>query len=275
MKFALQDSLLQHGGDYRQAFRTAMELGYDGVEITFFGKPLDDEATGAIHAASQAAGIPVSAVCGGYAHWIGDFEKDKRLQAVEDIKASLRQIAALGGGGLIAPAAYGMFTANLPPYTAPRSRDEDDQALTDSLQRIAEGAEACGVTFYLEPLNRYEDHMVNTADKAAALAGMVGSDRVRVMVDTYHMNIEESDPLASVVKHYSEIGYYHLSDSNRFQPGKGHIDFSRLLTFLKEKGYNGFLSLECRLDGERRDSLRDSLQIMKACLKGAAASPPY
>lgn len=140
MKFALQDKLtgLQ---DYSDVFQFAKEAGFDGIEITHFGGQLTEKKALNIVTASEQTGLEVSAVCGGYQNWIGDFDKDKRLTAVQDIIASLEYTAKIGAHGLIAPAAYGMFSKRLPPFTPPRDEDGDHEALIDSLTRIAEHAE--------------------------------------------------------------------------------------------------------------------------------------
>src|SRR4028119_1149477 len=96
------------------------------------------------------------------------------------------------------PAAWGMFSRRLPPFTPPRSPERDREVLLDALGRLGEVAAREGVLLLLEPLNRYEDHMVNTVAEAAELARATGLASVAVGADTYHMNIEEADPLAAV-----------------------------------------------------------------------------
>jgi sugar phosphate isomerase/epimerase len=263
MKFALQHNLLQLGDRYKEAFMNAKAIGFDGVEVTHFGRPIDDAAAGTLEDAVTASGLPISAVCGGYRHWIGHFDNDKRLEAVQDIRKTMESVARFGGGGIIAPAAYGMFTKSLPPHIPPRDEQGDTEALLDSLQRIAEHAEATGTTFYLEPLNRYEDHMVNRVEQAAALVEAAGSSRLKVMADFYHMNIEEDDPAQTIRTYNESIGYYHLSDSNRYLPGEGHIDFPSLLQVVQSTGFEGYLSIECRIRGEALDVIVQSLSLLR------------
>ena len=71
--------------------------------------------------------------------------------------------------------------------------------LTEAFGALAAHAEAEGVVIALEPLNRYEDHMVNTLGQAVALCERIGSPALGVAADTYHMNIEEADPLEALV----------------------------------------------------------------------------
>ena len=104
--------------------------------------------------------------------------------------------------------------------------------------------------FCLEPLNRYEDHMVNRLDQAVALIEAVASDSLRVAADTYHMNIEEDDPVTALYAAGSRLGHVQVSDSNRLQPGAGHLDWPALLGALTAVGYDGYLAVECRLRGD-------------------------
>jgi sugar phosphate isomerase/epimerase len=263
MKFALQHHLLQCGDRYGEAFAAAKAIGFDGVEVTCFGRSIDQAAADALGEAASSAGLPVSAVCGGYRHWIGHFDRESRLEAVRDIGETLKNMSRYGGGGLIAPAAYGMFSKSLPPHIPPRDEREDTQALTDSLQRIAEYAEAAETTLFLEPLNRYEDHMLNRVEQAAALVQSIGSKRLQVMADFYHMNIEEADIAATIRTHCASIGYYHLADSNRYLPGEGHIPFPSLLHQVQDTGFKGYLSIECRIRGEVPESIVRSLNLLR------------
>ena len=93
--------------------------------------------------------------------------------------------------------------------------------LLDGLAELGAHAEQAGVVLLLEPLNRYEDHMVNTVAQAAELIAEAGSAGVRILADTYHMNIEEDDPCAALRSVAGVLGAVHLSDSNRHQPGTG------------------------------------------------------
>ncbi|REE87368.1 sugar phosphate isomerase/epimerase [Paenibacillus taihuensis] len=259
MRFALQDRLIGKSG-YKDIFEEAGQLGYDGVEITHHGAPLTQEAADDIIVASERSGVAASAVCGGYRHWIGDFNRDQRLEAVAGIAQSMEQIKRIGAQGLIAPAAFGIISRGVP-----LSRDAagDQEALLDSLSRIAEKAEQIGVYLLLEPLNRYEDHMINRVEQAVSLIERTGSSRIKVMADFFHMNIEEADLTATIEQHYNHIGYFHLADSARKEPGTGHTDFRQPFAKLQELRYDGFLSLECGLSGERSTSLAGALHYLK------------
>jgi sugar phosphate isomerase/epimerase len=166
------------------------------------------------------------------------------------MRSQLSVIAELGGVGAVTPASYGMFSRRLPPFEPPRSAAEDREVLLAGLSALGEHAASEGVTLFLEPLNRYEDHMVNRLEQAADLIEAVGLDSVRIAADTYHMNIEEDDPSAALVTWGRFVGHVQVSDSNRLQPGAGHLDWPGVLAALKDIGYAGDLALESRLRGD-------------------------
>ena len=126
--------------------------------------------------------------------WLGDFDDARRARAIDELRRQLDGIVALGGHGVITPAAWGMFTQRLPPFVEPpRTPEQDREVLLEGLAELGAHAEAAGGVLLFEPLNRYEDHMVNTVAQAAGLIAEAGSPGVRVLADTYHMNIEEDD----------------------------------------------------------------------------------
>ena len=79
---------------------------------------------------------------------------------------------------------------------------------------------------------------------------------MRLLADTYHMNIEEDDVCAALRAAAPVLGAVHLSDSNRHHPGRGHVDFAAVLATLRESGFDGTLSVECRPRGEPGAELR-------------------
>jgi sugar phosphate isomerase/epimerase len=161
------------------------------------------------------------------------------------------------------PASYGMFSKRLPPFVSPRSGAEDTEILLDAFGQLAEHAEAEGVIIALEPLNRYEDHMINTLAEAQTLCEKIGSQHCGIAADTYHMNIEEADPAKTLIAAGEWIRHVQLSDSNRLEPGAGHIDWPVILDALWAIGYDQELAFECRLSGEVDEVLPVAVRRMR------------
>ncbi|WP_369207861.1 sugar phosphate isomerase/epimerase family protein [Streptomyces sp. PU-14G] len=242
---ACQEQLLP-GATLQEKWEFAAAAGYDGIELRGKGDFHFRERLPALRKA-QADGVPMPTVCVDMPHFFAAFDRDLRRDALAQMKSQLSVIAELGGAGAQTPASYGMFSRRLPPFTPPRGEEEEREILLSGLTELGEHARAEGVTLFLEPLNRYEDHMVNRLEQAAELIRTVGLDAVRIGIDSYHMNIEEADPAGAIVAAAPYIGHAQVSDSNRFQPGAGHLDWSAWLGALESAGYEGHLALECRL----------------------------
>jgi len=223
------------------------KLGFDGFEID--GRLLIEKLA-EVKAAVRSTGLPVTSACGGYRGWIGDFSQDKRKQAIEDIGEILKALSKIGGKGIVVPAAWGMFSKRLPPMVPPRTDSEDTAVLLDSLESLNKIAAETDTFIYLEPLNRYEDHMLNTLQSAAELIEMGGFSNVRLTADAFHMNIEEADLRKSIVQNKEYVAHVHIADSNRYQPGQAHLDFDYFFSALSEIDYSGNVVFECRVTGD-------------------------
>jgi sugar phosphate isomerase/epimerase len=246
-------------------WETALDWGFDAIELRGRGGHALRERLPELRAA-QRDGVVMPTVCVEMDHFIGDFDPARRADAVANLASQLAVIGELGGVGAMTPASWGMFSQRLPPFTPPRSAEGDREVLLDALGRLGEVAAREGAVLLLEPLNRYEDHMVNTLGQAAELAAATGLSSVRVGADTYHMNIEETDPLAALREHADRIGHVQLSDSNRLEPGAGHLDWGALLRCLEDIGYDGCLAFECRLSGAADRVLPRATAMLRSVL---------
>lgn len=117
-------------------------------------------------------------------------------------------------------------------------------ASVDVMRHVGEQAARHGITIGLEVVNRYESNVLNTAAQALAYAQRVGLPNVTVHLDTYHMNIEESDLEASLIQTGERLGYFHIGESGRGYLGAGNIDFDRVFRGLVKAGYQGPITFE-------------------------------
>lgn len=251
----------------KEKLEEVKSFGFDGLEAD--GDMLLERFE-ELKNAVRDTGVPVTSVCGGYRGWIGDFQEERRKNAIEDISLILERAGELGAAGIIVPAAWGMFSLRLPPMTPPRSAQEDREVLLDSLSQLEKVCEKTGTQVLLEPLNRYEDHMLNTLDAAGTLIQAGGFGKVKIMADFFHMNIEEQDIKQSLIKWGSLIGHVHIADSHRFQPGDGHTDFVYGFEGLKAIGFDTTMAFECRVLGEDQESLyKGSVSYIRGCMEQA------
>jgi sugar phosphate isomerase/epimerase len=101
----------------------------------------------------------------------------------------------------------------------------------------------------MEVLNRYESHLLNTGVQALAFVKEVGAGNVGVLLDAYHMNIEEADPVGVVLDVGERLFLFHVADSNRQAAGRGHTDFPALMRALRRVGFSGDMIFECTAAG--------------------------
>ncbi len=125
-----------------------------------------------------------------------------------------------------------------------QSHEQSMIYLVEAIQQCAAAAEGTDVRFALEPMNRYETDLIRSAAEGLDLIERVGADNFGLLLDTFHMNIEEADIGESIRNCGDRIFHFHVADSNRWYPGAGHLDFKAILEELEKTGYTGFVSGE-------------------------------
>lgn len=117
-------------------------------------------------------------------------------------------------------------------------------AIARLIDRVSKTARDLNMRLGIEPCNRYETHLLNTARQSAELIERVGADNVFIHLDTYHMNIEEVSMAEGFADAGEHLGYVHLSESNRGVPGRGTLDWHGTFEGLKAVDYDGIMTLE-------------------------------
>lgn len=128
-------------------------------------------------------------------------------------------------------------------YGPEETEEEALKRFIISTERLLPQAEKYGVRLCVEPINRYE---INTLNNAKATADFVRASGLplRMMPDSFHMNIEDVSIVESICYCGDLIEHFHFVDSNRLAPGMGHTDMDKVLAALKEVGYDNYLGLE-------------------------------
>jgi sugar phosphate isomerase/epimerase len=250
------------GATLVKKWQHAQRLGFDAIELRGAGDGRFAARLPELRAAA-VAGVPMPTVCVEMLHFVGDFDSDKRADALAQMKSQLSVMAEIGGRLAMTPASYGMFSYRLPPFVPPRSPTQDAEVLLEAFDALAVHAATEGVLIALEPLNRYEDHMINTLAQAEELCTQIGSPALGIAADTYHMNIEEADPPQALMAVGPWLRHVQVSDSNRLEPGAGHIDWAATLQAIASTGYGGELAYECRLSGPVDEVLPLSVRRMR------------
>ena len=262
IRLAAQESTLP-GATLEEQFAVALDCGFDGIELSGPGDGVFAARADELGRAREAGVVMSSAVM----HtdvFLGDFDPARRRRAIEELKELLSTVAIAGGIGVVSPNAYAVFSRSLPPYTPPRSQQESRAALVDALAELGEHAAEVGALLLLEPLNRYEDYLINTLADAVSVVEEVASPGVAVVADTYHMSIEEADCAASLLRAGRHVRHVQLGDSNRLEPGAGHYDWPGTLNALGTMGYDGWLAMECKLSGPAVDVLPRVAKMLRS-----------
>ena len=178
----------------------------------------------------------------------GDPEKAKRGQArLEQAIAMARDIGATHVCGILHSA--------FQKYAVPTTSEGVKQAV-GVLQRVAETAAKSNITLGLEVVNRYETNVLNTASQGVEMCRRIGAPNVKVHLDVYHMNIEESDIAAAIIETGEYLGYFHTGDSHRGYMGSGSIDLAGVFRALVKADYQGPDHLRVLLVPRRRPAAR-------------------
>ncbi|HEX2774312.1 MAG TPA: sugar phosphate isomerase/epimerase family protein, partial [Micromonosporaceae bacterium] len=241
----------------------AQQAGFTGIELRCESDRSFDDRHAEV-AAAAAAGVVMPTVCIDLLESLDPFNMERTRDAVRQMRSQLSMIAAAGATTTITPISYGQPSGRQSPVEEGNGPADERRILLDVVAELAEHAQREGVVLALEPLNRYENHLINTLGDAVALCKEIGLPSVRVAADTYHMNIEEADPAGALLSAAPWLGHVQLSDSNGLEPGRGHLDWSLLLGTLNAVGYPGWLALECGLSGDATDLLQRSVSLVRA-----------
>lgn len=159
--------------------------------------------------------------------------------AIAHLKAALDTAAEIGAEALTG-VTYGGTNerTGLPPTP------EEYDNLTYALEAAAKHAKSLGLQFGIEAVNRYENHLVNSAQQAVTLVERIGQDNVFVHLDTFHMNMEEKGIANGILAARNHLKYMHMSESDRGTPGFGNVAWDEVFAALAAIGFKGLLTLE-------------------------------
>ncbi len=226
-------------GDFERNLAHIAALGYDGAELAIRAPAEMDYP--ALTAILDRYGLAVPAIGTGQA-WgeehlsFTDPDPAVRQAAVERACAHVPFAAQVGAQIVI-----GLLRGVVQPGV---SHAQAMEWLVEALCQCAEAAAPAGVHLCLEPLNRYETGLIHTVAEGLELLERVGAGNLGLLLDTFHMNIEEPDLAVAIRTAGERLFHFHVADSNRWYPGAGHVDFGHLLVVMDEIGYTGYVSGE-------------------------------
>jgi sugar phosphate isomerase/epimerase len=262
MKLACQEGMVP-GASFAEKLDNAALYGYEGVELS--GRGLL-ERLGEVEAALSGHSVRVSTICAGFRGSPLGVDRAERQQALDDIRALLEAAGRLKAVGLIAVPIFG--PPRLPDLSPWKTAVElEYELLAVEWSMLAEHARKMGTLLLLEPLNRYETHLIRRLEQGVEVLRRVENPGTALMADFFHMSIEEADIAAALRENAAHVAHIHLADSNRMQPGQGHTDFRKPFQVLKEVGYTGYMALECGISGADRGlALKECSEYLKEAM---------
>lgn len=246
-------------GPFQDKLEKAAHLGADGVELmTADPVALDanDIRTSILQAGLEVAAIGSGAVAFATGLTLLHADSDKAARAKTRMWP-LIDFAVDVGAPLVTIGSFRGWLASV--------GEGGRQELVALLRTAADHAESRSVRLALEPINRYESDVIHNAEEGLAFFREVGRPALGILLDTYHVNIEErswTEPFQRVMS-AGRLWHVHLGDNNRLPPGHGLIDFSAIVATLRQIGYNGYLSAELLAQPDPDTAARDTLTYMR------------
>lgn len=229
--------------DFHPFIDKVAELGFDVLEVN----PgtiahLTSEERQSLKAHADDKNIILSH-CIGLSHKYDIASEDEAIR--ENGIAYLEKIAeAIGemGGGNLSGIIYSSWPATMPEgETDKRPYVERSVA---SMKKAIKAAEDNNVIFNMEVVNRFEQFLMNTCDEAIAYVEAVDSPNAKILLDTFHMNIEEDFIGEAIQKAGDKLGHLHIGENNRMPPGYGHIPWTEVGAALRKINYQGYVVME-------------------------------
>jgi sugar phosphate isomerase/epimerase len=225
---AAQFQAVAFKGDFEANVARIASYGYDGVELAIRDPKLVN--------AGELEAVGTGQAWGEEGLSFTSDDPEVRRAAIERVKSHV-PLAQRFGATIILGLIRGITPSG-------QTHEQSMAYLVEALQECSAVAATEGVRFALEPLNRYETDLIHTVEEGLALIHRVGAENFGLLLDTFHMNIEEPSIEASIHACGDRIFHFHVADSNRWHPGAGHLDFASVLSALRGTGYGGYVSGE-------------------------------
>lgn len=255
-----QDTLAAYRGDLDTAFRKLAGLGYDGVELMVRDPSQLDGAH--IQRLLKQYGLTPVGLCTGHVYGedqLGLVVPDPAVarKAMARLKTFVDFAAAHFGAGALINIGRSRGTG------FPRDEARSLAAMVEDFRELADYAAPHGIEWVLEPINVHQAAHIHTTQDGIDMVRRVNRSNFNLMLDVYHMNIEDVDIYESIREARSVVKFVHFADNNRKYPGSAHLDFPKIVSVLNEIGYDGFVSLEILPLPDGDTAARESISYLR------------
>lgn len=260
LKLVCQEGIVK-GDTLKEKISKLEQWGFEGIE--FWGAGLEDRI-GEIEQALADSSLQFATICAGYSGCPLSTDPAEREEVVEYCKQLLGIAGQFGAIGLIFVPVFGPpRLPDLQPFAD--AIELEKLLLVEMCKELAEVAAQNGVYLLLEPLNRYESHLLQRLEDALEIIDRAGSPPgLAMMADFFHMNLEETDLPAAIRAAKDHLQHVHLGDTPRWLPGLGRTDFRPGLEALREIGFDNYLAFEAGVTGDPDEQVPQAAEFMRS-----------
>lgn len=246
-------------GDIKENIALMSRLGFKGVEIAIRNPELVDIVE--LQSILDTHQLRLIAIGTGQAYVdeglsLTDSRKTIRLETIKRFKKHI-DIANIFGSQVV----IGLIKGNLGKDKA--DREIKFEYFKDALFEVLDYACKKNVLLAIEPLNHYECDFFNTAEDVINFIKEIRYLNLKILLDTFHMNIEEKDICDTIKLSGNFLSHVHIADSNRKYPGAGHLDFAEIVETLELINYTDFLSGEILQYPDLTSAMQNYIFFMK------------
>ena len=245
-------------GSIPENLKLAASLGYDAIEL--HTRPDEVYDYDEIRNSEATSGIKLAMIITGRLNTEGQCSLVDDAPYVVDAAMNCMRDYIDMAGKIGADIVIGWVKGNIPPG---KKREIYMGRLARNLRALAQYASQHNVKLNLEVINRYEVNIFTTAEETMEFIETNKIDNLYVHLDTFHMGIDECDPIKAIHRCRGKLGYIHLADNTRQYPGSGLVDFKRILAALEEIDYDGWLSVECLPKPDEITAAKKAIRYMK------------
>ena len=254
--------LTAYKGDLKEGFRLLKENGYDGAELMIC--KTDKEARDTLKSLCGEFQLEISVLVTGELYnyeglSLSNHDPDVRAKCINKFHDYINMAAEFGAQVNIGRS-RGLYEPGIP-------HEQTYAWALESLRSLTPYAEQKQVRLILEPVNFLQCDFILSAQDGRDIVDQVGSPYLKIMIDVFHMNIQEKDMLAQIRESKGYFSYVHLCDNNRLYPGNCGFDFAAIIKTLKETGYDDYVGIEVLQKPDMATAIRESASHLLPLIK--------
>lgn len=254
----IDETVTAYQGDMATAFHKLSELGYDGAELMILDPDAVDRDR--LEQLARQYDIEIPVLCTGEVYGQGglsfmDPDQSIRTEAIQRMKKII-DFASPFGAQVNIGRLRGQFAMKIPQETSLAW-------MYAAFEEVTDYAAARGVTLILEPIPYIFCNNINSTRDGIEVVKRMGRENFRLMADIFSMNLEDISMEKSFNDARPYLTHVHVCDSNRLAPGRGNLDFGKILGMLKAVGYHGYVSAEINQHPDRDIVIEEAINVLR------------